>query len=184
LTELPVAPTRWERGSRRAHRHGHGSSPGVRLSGHSRWACSGQVACHLLAAVHATSAPWPTTMFVSCLPVVALALGTALARLLREPGEDVPSAYAATGTVAGVLPEVPVGTSVTAPGVPQGWPEDVPLATCCLRARVCASGTPVRASEHGTYRTRCHCPDSGDQACSGEQGEEARADLRGRDQRW
>jgi hypothetical protein len=144
----------------------------------------GQVACHLLAAVHATSAPSPATMFVSCLPVVALALGTALARLLREPGEDVPSAYAATGTVAGVLPEVPVGTSVSAPGVPQDWPEDVPLATCCLRARVCASGTPVRASEHGTYRTRCHCPDSGDQACSGEQGEEARADLRGRDQRW
>lgn len=121
----------------------------------------GQVAYHLLAAVHATSAPWPVTMFVSCLPVVALALGTALAHLLREPGEDVPSAYAATGTVAAVLREVPAGTPVTAPSVPQGWPEGVPLAVpayvpkSALAEPLCvpASTVPTAPAATATART-------------------------------
>ena len=45
----------------------------------------GQAAYHLLIAAHQTRAPWPVTVLVSCLPVVALAMGTALAHLLREP---------------------------------------------------------------------------------------------------
>jgi hypothetical protein len=94
----------------------------------------GQVAYHLLAAVHATSAPWPVTMFVSCLPVIALALGTALAHLLREPGEDLPG----NGEVAETVAAVPTA-STTVPGavagsvpvdvaadVPQDGPERVP----------------------------------------------------------
>jgi hypothetical protein len=53
----------------------------------------GQIAYHLLAAAHAAHAPWPVTTLVSCLPVVALAFGAALAHLLREPAhEDVPEA--------------------------------------------------------------------------------------------
>jgi len=60
---------------------------------------AGQVIYHLLAAAHRTRAPWPVVMLVSCLPVVALALGTALAHLLRaavpdgvpEPGTQNPS---------------------------------------------------------------------------------------------
>lgn len=51
----------------------------------------GQVAYHLLAAEHATCAPWPVVTLVSCLPVVALALGTALAHLLSEPPKSRPS---------------------------------------------------------------------------------------------
>ena len=101
----------------------------------------GQVAYHLLAAVHAASAPWPVTMFVSCLPVVALALGTALAHLLRESAEDaLPSAEGTAETVAAgvstalevpletvpadVLPDVPGGTPA---GVPRDGAESVPL---------------------------------------------------------
>jgi hypothetical protein len=51
---------------------------------------AGQVIYHLLAAAHATRAPWPVVTLVSCLPVLALALGSGLAHLLREqaPGQD------------------------------------------------------------------------------------------------
>ena len=45
----------------------------------------GQIIYHLLAAAHATRAPWPVTMLVACLPVVTLGFGAALAHLLREP---------------------------------------------------------------------------------------------------
>ncbi len=43
----------------------------------------GQVAFHLLAAAHATQAPWPIVMLVACLPVVTLGFGAALTHLLR-----------------------------------------------------------------------------------------------------
>jgi hypothetical protein len=94
----------------------------------------GQVAYHLLAAVHATSAPWPVTMLVSCLPVIALALGTALAHLLREPGEDAAEAETTTtresrsGTVAvpaQAAPNAPVDALET---VADGMPRIVPAA--------------------------------------------------------
>lgn len=45
----------------------------------------GQVAYHLLAAAHATRAPWPVVVLVSCLPVVTLGFGAALTHLLRTP---------------------------------------------------------------------------------------------------
>jgi hypothetical protein len=52
----------------------------------------GQVIYHLLAAVHATRAPWPVTMLVSCVPVITLGFGAALTHLLRtadpEPVRD------------------------------------------------------------------------------------------------
>jgi hypothetical protein len=43
----------------------------------------GQVIYHLLAAAHATAAPWPVVMLVSCLPVLTLGFGGALTHLLR-----------------------------------------------------------------------------------------------------
>jgi hypothetical protein len=43
----------------------------------------GQVVYHLLAAAHATRAPWPVVVLVSCLPVVTLGFGAGLAHLLR-----------------------------------------------------------------------------------------------------
>src|SRR5215468_5608407 len=44
---------------------------------------AGQVAYHLLAQAGASRAPWPVTTIVSCLPVLVLAMGTALAHMLR-----------------------------------------------------------------------------------------------------
>jgi hypothetical protein len=50
---------------------------------------AGQVIYHLLAAAHATRAPWPVVMLVSCLPVLTLGFGGALTHLLRA-GHDTP----------------------------------------------------------------------------------------------
>jgi hypothetical protein len=44
---------------------------------------AGQVAYHLLAQAGMARAPWPITTLVSCLPVLVLAMGTALAHMLR-----------------------------------------------------------------------------------------------------
>ncbi len=44
---------------------------------------AGQVAYHLLAQAGSARAPWPITTIVSCLPVLVLAMGTALAHMLR-----------------------------------------------------------------------------------------------------
>jgi hypothetical protein len=123
----------------------------------------GQVAYHLLAALHATSAPWAVTMFVSCLPVVALALGTALAHLLRERGEEVPSAEGTAETVAAVIPTapatvpetvakaVPGETAGNGPSVPDSGPVDVP-AHVPLAVPQVAPVAHVRA--HGSTRPR------------------------------
>lgn len=47
----------------------------------------GQVAYHLMTAAHLTAAPWPITTVVSCLPVVVLGFGAALAHLQRHPAD-------------------------------------------------------------------------------------------------
>ena len=44
---------------------------------------AGQVAYHLMAQAGMAQAPWPITTVVSCLPVLVLGMGTALAHLLR-----------------------------------------------------------------------------------------------------
>ena len=45
---------------------------------------AGQVAFHLMNQDHVTRAPWVITTLVSCLPVLVLGMGTALAHMLRE----------------------------------------------------------------------------------------------------
>jgi hypothetical protein len=57
---------------------------------------AGQVAYHLLAQAGAARAPWPVTTLVSCLPVLVLAMGTALAHMIRadttaadQPGKNL-----------------------------------------------------------------------------------------------
>ncbi len=44
---------------------------------------AGQIAYHLLTQAHATRAPWPITTAVSCLPVLVLGMGAALAQLIH-----------------------------------------------------------------------------------------------------
>ena len=49
----------------------------------------GQVAYHLLRTAHATRAPWPVVVLVSCIPVITLGLAAALTHMLSaipEPG--------------------------------------------------------------------------------------------------
>jgi hypothetical protein len=48
----------------------------------------GQIAYHLMTAAHLTIAPWPITTAVSCLPVVVLGFGAALAHLQGDRTED------------------------------------------------------------------------------------------------
>lgn len=64
--------------SRRTRRFAGWSAAGSLLLG-----MAGQVAYHLLAQAGATRAPWGITTAVSCLPVLVLGMGAALAHLLR-----------------------------------------------------------------------------------------------------
>jgi hypothetical protein len=50
----------------------------------------GQIAYHLMTAAHLAMAPWPITTAVSCLPVVVLGFGAALAHLQQQSGKDIP----------------------------------------------------------------------------------------------
>jgi len=52
---------------------------------------AGQVAYHLMAQAGMARAPWPVTTVVACLPVLVLAMGAALAHMLRA---DAEAAYA------------------------------------------------------------------------------------------
>jgi hypothetical protein len=53
---------------------------------------AGQIAYHLMNAAGVTHAPWPITTLVSCLPVVVLGCGAALAHLLHTAGRQEVSA--------------------------------------------------------------------------------------------
>ena len=63
---------------------------------------AGQIAYHLLAQAGAARAPWPITTIVSCLPVLVLGMGTALAHMLRADADTAaePPRNRATGPAA------------------------------------------------------------------------------------
>jgi hypothetical protein len=67
---------------------------------------AGQVIYHLLAAAHATRAPWPVVMLVSCIPVVTLGFGAALTHLLRAAA-PAPAPAQAAEPVPAVQPVSP-----------------------------------------------------------------------------
>jgi hypothetical protein len=58
---------------------------------------AGQVAYHLLAQAGMARAPWPITTIVSCLPVLVLAMGTALAHMLRADADATDTPDSRTG---------------------------------------------------------------------------------------
>ena len=91
----------------------------------------GQVVYHLLSAAHATRAPWPVVVLVSCLPVMTLGFGAALTHLLHGTAADD-----VTDTVAIPTPDEAAGTvaAVTADAVPTPVPE-VATETVARRAR-------------------------------------------------
>ena len=61
---------------------------------------AGQVAYHLMAQAGMARAPWPITTIVSCLPVLVLAMGTALAHMLRADAEATDTPRGRTGPPA------------------------------------------------------------------------------------
>jgi hypothetical protein len=58
---------------------------------------AGQVAYHLMAQAGMTRAPWAITTVVSCLPVLVLGMGTALAHMLRADAETTNGPEIRTG---------------------------------------------------------------------------------------
>ena len=83
---------------------------------------AGQVAYHLLAQAGARHAPWGITTAVSCLPVLVLGMGAALAHLLR----------ADLGNQAQSPPpgQAPAGTTLAQRSGPTGWPRHRPPLRC------------------------------------------------------
>jgi HTH domain len=77
---------------------------------------AGQVIYHLLAAAHASRAPWPVVVLVSCLPVITLGFGVGLTHLLRaaHPGtDDAPAregSDAPAGAPADTAPDIGADT--------------------------------------------------------------------------
>jgi hypothetical protein len=61
---------------------------------------AGQVAYHLMTQAGMARAPWAITTIVSCLPVLVLGMGTALAHMLRAETEAVDTPDRKTGTPA------------------------------------------------------------------------------------
>ena len=61
---------------------------------------AGQVAYHLMAQAGMARAPWAITTVVSCLPVLVLGMGTALAHMLRADAEAVDTPDSRTGPPA------------------------------------------------------------------------------------
>jgi hypothetical protein len=61
---------------------------------------AGQVAYHLLAQAGMARAPWAITTVVSCLPVLVLGMGTALAHLLRADAAATDGPDSRTGPPA------------------------------------------------------------------------------------
>ena len=61
---------------------------------------AGQVAYHLLTQAGMARAPWPVTTIVSCLPVLVLAIGTALAHMLRADAQAMGAPDSGTGPPA------------------------------------------------------------------------------------
>ena len=90
---------------------------------------AGQIIYHLLTAAHATRAPWPVVVLVSCLPVVTLGFGAALTHLLRaDPdgaSEAAPEDAGAVEHGAPALPAVPAPVPAPDPAV---TPEVIPGA--------------------------------------------------------
>ena len=61
---------------------------------------AGQIAYHLMTQAGMARAPWPITTIMSCLPVLVLAMGTALAHMLRAEAEAADTPDSRTGPPA------------------------------------------------------------------------------------
>ncbi len=112
---------------------------------------TGQVAYHLLAQAGAARAPWPITTLVSCLPVLVLAMGTALAHMLRADTHTAADGPDNNGTAGPATPKSPARSAEDQAGPAQDQTTGQPTS---------GSGPPARTrtvpkAVHGTAdRTR------------------------------
>lgn len=102
-----------------------------------------QIIYHLLVAKHATRAPAVVVVFVSCLPVIALAFGTALAHMIGAPPQPVPDRRVS----APVPADVPVPVLHPAPA-PAPRPGRTPSAPAHGAEPGRATVTNAAAKEH------------------------------------
>jgi hypothetical protein len=107
---------------------------------------AGQVAYHLLAQAGAARAPWPVTTLVSCLPVLVLAMGTALAHMLRADAHTAADGPDNDGTAGPAMPRSSAWSGEDQVGPAQDHSADQPMS---------GSGPPARTrtvpkTVHGT----------------------------------
>jgi hypothetical protein len=91
---------------------------------------AGQVAFHLMDQDRITRAPWFITTLVSCLPVLVLGMGTALAHMLREDAAAADRARSdRPGPATRVLPTCPPDEQ--SGDQPSQNPADLTATECC-----------------------------------------------------
>ena len=108
---------------------------------------AGQVIYHLLAAAHATRAPWPVVVLVSCLPVATLGLGAALTHLLRAGDATATEDAALPATAEPAASHEPGHLAATVPAIPeppaQPDPGQIPATEPAIPAAITApAGEP------------------------------------------
>lgn len=119
--------------SRRTRRFAGWSAAGALVLG-----MAGQVAYHLLAQQGVARAPWEITLGVSCLPVLVLGMGAALAHLLHADAHAHPGPGRAADAVpaAGAHPARPSGSDIK-------LDSQLPAETRAAGLRVVASGRRI-----------------------------------------
>jgi hypothetical protein len=112
---------------------------------------AGQVAYHLLAQAGTARAPWPVTTIVSCLPVLVLVMGTALAHMLRADAHTAADGPDNNGTAGPATPRSPAWSAEDQTGPARDQTTGQPTPGSASPARTRTVPKPV----HGTAdRTR------------------------------
>ena len=128
---------------------------------------AGQVAYHLMAQAGMTRAPWTVTTIVSCLPVLVLGMGTALAHMLRADAAEAPGSGTGQPVVLWPVPRSQEGQG----GPDRGQPEP-DRDRSASRDKWSQAGTTGWPWDHGTWPVASAAtggagPDCRPQACRG-----------------
>jgi hypothetical protein len=115
---------------------------------------AGQAAFHLMDQDRVTTAPWAITTLVSCLPVLVLGMGTALAHMLRE---DAAAASHAQTQRPGLATRAPLTRSPA--GQPGDQPDQSPLDRAASEPRPPGrTRTPPRQDDHAAAEPAAPVP--------------------------
>jgi hypothetical protein len=111
---------------------------------------AGQIAYHLLAQAGTARAPWPVTTVVSCLPVLVLAMGTALAHMLRADASTAAGGPDGDGTAGPATPRSPAWSAQDQAGRAQDQTTGQPASGSGPPARVRTVRGVVRGTAGST----------------------------------